>query len=352
MQDAINKTLIIRLSSIGDIILASPLVRLLRKAFPKTQIDFLVKTGYADLVRYNPHLSNIIAFDSRGGAEHLSALRRRIRRSGYDLIIDLQGNFRSSFVRSGNARQVMIVDKRRLARFLLVNFKWNLYNSAPPVALRYLETLSPWRVVDDGLGLEVFVPKETQSRIADRLAAAGVHNNENIVGLCPGAKHATKRWPLERFAELAAMLIREDNATVILFGGEDDRKRCDVIEQKVVEENGNRNTIANFAGAFSLLETAAAMDACDVVVSNDTGLLHLAAARKRKVAALFGPTVKEFGFFPYGAESRVIERSGLYCRPCTHIGGEACPEGHFRCMREVTVEAVLRGVRSFLPIAA
>ncbi|MEK6569892.1 MAG: lipopolysaccharide heptosyltransferase II [Bacteroidota bacterium] len=352
MGHTINKTLIIRLSSIGDIILTSLLVRLLRKKFPDAQIDFLVKTEYTELVRYNPHLQNVIELDTSGGFTTLRGLKERIHREGYDTIIDIQGNLRSNFLRKGSSGKVATVNKRKLSRFLLVNFKWNVYRSATPVALRYLETLRAFGIENDGMGLEVFIPEEVSGRVRDKLLSVGLEREETVVGLCPGAKHTTKRWPAERFAKLAVLLIIEHGAKVLLFGGEDDLERCAAIEQQVVKETGKRSSVANFGGAFSLLETAAAMDACDVIVTNDTGLLHLAAARKRKVVAIFGPTVKEFGFFPFRTESKVVERLGLYCRPCTHIGGNACPEGHFRCMKEITIEEVLTGVKSFLTVAA
>ena len=352
MEHTINKTLIIRLSSIGDVILATPLARVLREQFPSAQIDFLVKKEYAALVRHNPHLNSVIELDPEGGLRHLRGLRQRIRRERYDLIIDIQGNLRSTFLRTGSSENLVSVNKRKLARFLLINFKWNVYRSAPPVSVRYLETLRRFPLFDDGKGLEVFIPKEISDHVRQHLESTGLDNYESVVGLCPGSRHATKRWLQERFAELAITLIKEERMGVLLFGGKDDRERCAWIEEQIVEATRNRRSVANFAGVFSLLETAAAMDACEVVVTNDTGLLHLAAARKRKVVAIFGPTVKAFGFFPYGTESKVFERAGLYCRPCTHIGGKVCPEGHFRCMKDTSVDDVLSGVRSFVPVTA
>lgn len=357
MLPAVSKTLIIRLSSIGDIILASPLVRILRKKFPATAIDFLVKSEYADLVRHNPHLSNIIELDPHAGFKHLRALRRRIRQERYDLIIDIHGNLRSNFLRRGNYRTV-VVKKRRIARFLLVNFKWNVYAKhgshrlALPVALRYLETLDSYGIQDDGEGLEVFVPQEISDRVRHQLERAGFDPLRPSVGICPTARHSTKMWLPDRFGELVFLLLREENANVLLWGGKDDRARCGEIERQVLEKAEGRGALLNLAGSFSIIETAAGMDLCDVVVTNDTGLLHLAAARKRRVVAIFGPTVKEFGFFPFGTKSTVIERKGLYCRPCSHIGGAKCPEGHFRCMKEISVEEVLSEVKSFLPVAA
>jgi lipopolysaccharide heptosyltransferase II len=352
MELTLNKTLIMRLSSIGDIVLASPLIRLLRKKNPQVQIDFLVKSEYRDLVRYNPHLRYVIEFNAAGGFAQLSVLRKKIRQERYDSIIDIQGNFRSAFLRSGASSTVWKMNKRRLARFFLVNFKWNIYRSAPAVPIRYLEAVRSLGIADDGEGLDVFVPEDVRPRVWDQLTKAGIDGQGLVVGLCPGAKHATKRWPREYFERLAVTLTSEDGAKLILFGGQHDQEVCSSIERRVAQETGRRTDILKCAGSLSLLETASAMDVCDTIVANDSGLLHVAAARKRTVVAIFGPTVREFGFYPFGSESKVIERQGLYCRPCTHVGGRVCPEGHFRCMREITVEDVLSAVRSFLPVEA
>lgn len=347
-----NRTLIIRLSSVGDIILASPLIRLLKKKRPQAEIDFLVKSEYRELVQYNPHLRYVIEFDTHGGFACLRALRRRIRQERYDAIVDIHGNFRSTFLRSGASSTVLKMNKRRVARFFLVNFKWNTFQSVTAVPIRYLEAVRSLGIDDDGEGPEIFVPEDVRVRAWDQLTKAGIDGQGHVVGLCPGAKHATKRWPREYFEQLAVTLVKEDDARLLLFGGQDDQETCLAIERRVVQETGKRSDILNCAGPQSLLETASAMDACDTIVANDSGLLHLAAARKRRVVAIFGPTVREFGFYPYGTESKVIERQGLYCRPCTHIGGQTCPEGHFRCMKEITVEEVLTGVRSFSRVEA
>jgi lipopolysaccharide heptosyltransferase II len=326
MERAPNRTLIIRLSSIGDIILASPLIRLLQKKNPQAKIDFLVKSEYRELVQYNPHLRYVIEFDAHGGSAALRALRRKIRQEKYDAIIDIHGNFRSTFLRSGASSTILKMNKRRLARFFLVNFKWNTYRSVTAVPIRYLETVRSLGIDDDGEGLEIFVPENVRTRVWDQLLKAGIDGQGHVVGLCPGAKHATKRWLRHYFEQLAVALVKEDNAKLLLFGGKDDQEICASIERRVVQETGKPSDILNCAGTQSLLETASAMDACDTIVANDSGLLHLAAARKRRVVAIFGPTVKEFGFYPHGTENKVIERQGLYCRPCTHIGGQTCPE--------------------------
>jgi heptosyltransferase-2 len=110
---------------------------------------------------------------------------------------------------------------------------------------------------------------------------------------------------------------------------------------KSINDNLGKTFAYNAAGCLAILETAAAFDSCSLIVSNDTGLMHVACARGRKIVALFGSSVEEFGFFPFRAKSIVLENSGLKCRPCSHIGLDECPKSHFRCMKEISVERVL-----------
>jgi heptosyltransferase-2 len=171
------------------------------------------------------------------------------------------------------------------------------------------------------------------------MATLGLNKAEKVVGICPSARHATKRWPKERYAELAVSLAREADAKILLFGGPDDRELCGEIAG-VVRTQAGADRVADLSGSLSLLGTAAAMEFCDVIITNDSGLMHIAAAKQRNLIALFGSTVREFGFFPVNDNSLVLERMGLSCRPCSHIGRPSCPKGHFRCMLDTSVADV------------
>ena len=350
MADTILRTLIIRFSSVGDIVLASLLIRVLRKRFPASTIDFLVKEEYADLVRHNPNISNLIEFPAKEGIAELRSVRFKIRDRSYDLLIDIHNSVRSRFVCFGHPR-VIKVNKRKLARFLLVKTKWNCYDwlgGAPSVAERYLETVQRFGVENDGMGLEVFFPKHADETAERLLLDAGVKKGSVVIGICPSARHGNKMWLKERFAETASVLACEYSATVLLFGsGETEKNRCQEIKSLIEKESPGVLTL-NLAGRLSLAETAAMMDRCSVVITNDSGLMHIAAARKRKVVAIFGPTVRELGFFPYGTTSAVIEDISLSCRPCTHIGLPECPKGHFKCMNDIQAAQVIDAARLLL----
>jgi lipopolysaccharide heptosyltransferase II len=350
MADTTHRTLIIRFSSIGDILLSSLLVRVLRTRFPGSVIDYVVKSEYADLVRHNPHLTGVIPFPMNGGLRELREMRNAIRSNRYDLIVDIHESLRSRFLCWGFPGVVRI-HKRKLARFLLVNAHWDVYEwfgGAPSVAERYLEPVQRLGIANDGAGLEVFFPP-TAATIAEKyLLDAGVSPRSAIIGICPSARHNNKMWIKERFAETASSLAREHQATVVLFGsGSHEKTHCQEVKS-LIERQAPDVLVMNLAGQCSLLETAAMMDYCSVVVTNDTGLMHLAAARKRKVVAIFGPTAREFGFFPYGTTSTVVENTSLSCRPCTHIGLPECPQRHFKCMKDIQAAQVIAAARMLL----
>jgi heptosyltransferase-2 len=338
-----EKILVIRLSSVGDIILTSPLLRCLRARFPGARIDVLVKSEYIELVKFNPHVTNVIQL-AAGTRGELSQLKNDIRDTGYDCILDLHNSLRSRWLRSfAGARRVRVVNKRVLRRLALVKWKKNLYRSVVPVADRYIETASSLGVENDGGGLEIHVPEEIRLLTDSKLSRFSLGPDAAVIGLVPGARHFTKRWPQERFVEIGVRLAKIPSAKLLLFGSKEEELACSDIAQLINSASGSGAAV-NLAGKLSLLETAVAFDACRVVVTNDTGLMHLAAARKRKIVAIFGSTVKEFGFFPYGTENIVLENPGLACRPCTHIGRPACPLGHFNCMNQITAEDVLLAV--------
>jgi lipopolysaccharide heptosyltransferase II len=349
MPGSIHKTLIIRFSSVGDIVLSSLLVRVLRKGFPQAQVDYLVRSRYAELLQNNPFLTTIIKFPEGGTFRDLRRLRHRIRTGGYDLIVDIHDSLRSRYLCFG-LHPVVRIKKRKIARFALIAFKRDLYahfGGAPGIAQRYVETVHRFGIADDGGGTELHLSPGAPDKAATVIREAGVSGTGVIIGISPSARHNTKMWPRERYAEMALALIQTRLARILLFGSTEDAACCGEIRDRILKANPLA-IVADLTGRLSLMETAAAMDACAVVVANDSGLMHIAAARKRKIVAIFGPTVRQFGFFPPPETSVVVERSGLPCRPCTHIGLPVCPEGHFKCMNEITVSTVIAAVERSL----
>lgn len=338
-----SKTLVIRFSSIGDVVLTSPLLRVLRSRFPKSQIDFLTRKEYADLVRFNPNVNLTYEFDTSEGFAGLRRMKKTLKEEGYDLVVDLHNSIRSRFVRSMRGVKAVVVDKRIPERTLLVKFKKNSYAGIVPVADRYLETLGEYGISSDGKGAELHLPDEVLFGVASRVAKLHLNRFEHVLGICPFARHATKEWPAERYAEVGRRFVAEKAGAVMIFGGKADVPRATALSAALRSHAGSERVI-DWTGELTLAESAAALQYCDVVVTNDSGLMHMAAAMQRRVVALFGSTVEEFGFFPPRNTSVVIEQKDLACRPCSHIGRDTCPEGHFRCMLDTSVESVWKAV--------
>ena len=345
---SLSKTLIIRFSSIGDIVLSTPLLRVLREKFPKSQIDYVTKSEYAELVRSNQNINLTYEFDTAQGFPGLRKLKDRLKRERYDLVIDLHNSLRSRFLRSmRGVSDIVVVDKRVRERTLLVKLKKDTYAGLVPVADRYIETLRDYGISRDGKGAELHIPDETLFGTASKIAKLRLNRFERVLGLCPFARHTTKEWPAKRYAEIGMKFIKETDGAVMIFGGTPDVIRSSSVSAPI-RATTHDERVVDFTGQLSLTETAAAMQYCDVIVTNDTGLMHIAAAMNRKLVAVFGSTVEQFGFYPPGNTSIILERKGLYCRPCSHIGRDECPEEHFRCMLETEVDEVWGVVKEML----
>ncbi len=330
MNNEPRKILVIRLSSIGDILLTTPLLRLLKKRFPQSEIGFVIKKQFVDLIRTNRNVDRILSFDSSAGFSDLRRIKREIRELGYDLVIDIHKNFRSCYLRSGLLKaKVVGYSKYRLRRFLLIKLGWNLYGKVVPVHRRYLTSVADLGIRDDGAGLEFFLDLAINEKVAAELRRRGLRANSLTIGLAPGAGFATKRWLPEYYAEVARRMVAEKSAQILILGGENDyavaREIAGLIGKPVVDVSGQ----------FSLMESACALARCDLLITNDTGLMHLATALHIRTVAVFGPTTKEFGFFPVGGMARVAENLTLNCRPCSPMGSKRCPKGHFRCMKDL-----------------
>lgn len=330
-----SKKLLIRLSSAGDVILTTPLLKLIKEREPDSEIHFVVKSNFSDLIQYNPNISTIHLVQSHAKFGELEELRQRLLKENFDATLDLHNNFRSIYLRRGTSKRIQVISKEILKRAALVKMKLNLYSEILPVSLKYA------RVYDKTLMKvarpEIFFKAELQDK-ADEIWKNSKVNGQNVVFLCPGAKHFTKRWPAENWKELARTIAAYNQ--VVLIGGNEDKNICDAIE-----EIGG---VTNFCGKLTMLESTAMLSHADLVITNDSFLMHAANALGKKIIAIFGSTVKEFGFFPYQVDNRIMEVHGLNCRPCSHIGRPSCPKSHFKCMLATTPEMVYRAAMELM----
>jgi len=344
-EDKIRRILVVRMSAIGDIILTTPLLRAVRAKFPQAQIDFLTKSKYRELLEHHPLVHEVVGFDTSLGFRGLLRLVAGLRKEKYDLVLDLHSNPRSILVRLFcGAKMRRRSRKYSLERRLLKWFGINLMKNAPPVAERYFTALKNFGVKPDGLCAEIFPSSADLEKAESILSAAGLAGKA-LVGLAPGASRFTKIWPAHYFSAAGAKLAQELKAGIVILGGAEDKAAAAEVESRLKAEFPG--PVMNLAGALSLLESAAVVRSVTILLSNDTALMHLASAGDTPVVAIFGPTTREMGFFPYCKKAAVIEKQGLDCRPCSLHGTDQCPEKHFRCMLDIEPQEVVRAAQKF-----
>ena len=307
----IKKILVIRLSSFGDIILSFPLIKKLKEIFPGSEIHFLTKNNYREAVELNPYLDKIILYEGS-----LINTRSTIKKENYDLIIDIHKNIRSIFVGFLNAGKVKHYTKENFKKFMLVKFKLNLFKEVIPVYKKYMLTVSK------------FIKKSgTEYSNTELIFDRERLYKDDYVLVSPSSRHFTKTFPVIKFI---TYINTQTNKKFIITG---DGSDTDMIICRLIE--ANCSNVINLCGKLNINELANVIYYSEFVICNDSAILHLAEALGKKVIAIFGSTVKEFGFFPQLKHSKVLEINDLKCRPCTHIGRENCPEGHFNCMEKI-----------------
>lgn len=338
MEKQIKKILILRLSSIGDILLSTPLLRVLRNRFTAAKIDFVVKSQFVDLLSTNTHLDHLYALDTQKGRSGLQQLRKDLRENDYDLVVDIHNNFRSNYLRRFKNARIVTLRKYRLRRLLLVAFGLNVYRTIRPVHQRYIDAVAEFGVSDDGLGLEFFPDADIQIQIDEKLRNYGRQSGQLTICIAPGASKTTKRWPVDRFAAVCKQLVSQLDAQILLLGDAQDAELTAIIVKTL------KGKAIDLAGKLNLMESACALNRADIALTNDSGLMHLATALGKPTVALFGSTVRELGFFPVGSDNIVVENNEISCRPCTHIGRKSCPKKHFKCMRDIQTRQVYQAV--------
>jgi ADP-heptose:LPS heptosyltransferase len=317
----VQRILVIRFSSIGDIVLTSPVVRVLRKHFPQADIRYVTKVQYAELVAPNPYLNGVFVL-----GKSLNGLARELRAFNPDVVIDLHHNLRTLTLKTLVGGRWFAFQKLNAEKWMRVNLK---LNKLPDIHIvdRYLRTLQPLGVKADNEGLDFFFPRGFKEPVLPK-GFEGPY-----VAVVIGAKFKTKQLPLEKLVELC----NGSPKPIVLIGGEEDRD----LGQQVASRA--KATIWNACGHLTLAESAWMVKQADAVVTNDTGMMHIAAAFNKRIVSAWGNTIPEFGMYPYlpkGGDSLIAEVDGLNCRPCSKIGFNKCPKGHFRCMRDQNIDTI------------
>lgn len=323
--------LVIRLSAIGDILLTTPVVAALKKQYPEARIHFLVKTQHAAFVQACPHVDNVVTWGKDESLWHVRSNLNSIAR--FDLIVDLQSNLKTRVL----ALLLQAAEKRHYAkpyfnRILLVRLKKNRYREKLRVTDRYFAAVAG--LVDKVAPLKVELKREKLPKALEKFVA------EPTTLIAPGARWSTKRWPSEYFASLASKLLeKQPGHRIVWLGGPDESEVFTFLQEHPYLKRHAKRMIF-LQSQLSVAQMAALADAVDVIVANDSGLMHLLSTANTPLVALFLSTVEEFGFFPLGASAEVLSARNIKCRPCSHTGLAACPKLHFRCGRELTADQV------------
>jgi len=338
---------VVRFSSLGDIILLTPLFREIKKLFPDSKLDFLTSTTFADVCQNNNNINEIIELDRQKGADAFSKIKEACRSKKYDLIFDAHQSLRSRlllmslrgpFYRFRN--DVYGIDKRSFKRNLLLLTGINLLKRAVAQREAYCLLLSNFSDLPQmDTRTELFPGESEKSRI-DEIISQNQLSDQNLVALGPGSSFAGKSWPKEYYLELSE-LLKNEGYTVLLLGSSGN------TEPKYIFDNSQSKSL-NLSGELSILESAELLRQCKLSISNDTAIAHMAEAMGTPAISIFGPTAKEFGYSPFLPASRRIEIS-LKCRPCSRNGkGECKNKIQRQCLRDIPVQMVLQSALQIL----
>ena len=304
------KILVVRFSSIGDIVLTTPVVRMLKTQL-NTEVHFLTKAPFVSLFKNNPYVDSVFQID-----KSINEVISDLKKENYDYVIDLHSNLRTQILKLKLGVTAKSFNKLNWEKFLLTNFKTNILPDVHIVD-RYLDTVKFLGITNDNKGLDFFLSDADKVDLAE--------SPKDYIAFVIGGQHATKILPTAKIISICKKL----NKAVLLIGGPDDKARGDEISKA----SGAINT----CGDHSLLQSAFLIKNSAYVISHDTGMMHIAAAFKKKIYSVWGNTIPEFGMYPYLSDknSKMIEVQDLSCRPCSKIGYDKCPKGHFKCMQEI-----------------
>lgn len=290
-------------------------------------MHFLTKRRNADLLQANPYIDKIQLFN-----DSLSGTIQELKAENYDYIIDLHNNLRSLHVKLRIKAKSYSFNKLNFRKLLLTWFKLNIMPDGHIVD-RNLETLRHFNIENDRKGLEYFIPEEDEFQIS--LLPESFRNGYVVVVLA--GTYATKRLPVAKYKKL----ISENNIPFVLLGGKSERPHAASILE------WNTGNVFDFTGKLRINQSASLVKNAKLVISNDTGLMHIAAAFHKKILSVWGNTSPELGMYPYlpGEGSEILEVKGLPCRPCSKLGYNECPKKHFRCMNDIPEDRIIGWVK-------
>lgn len=313
-----QKILIIRFSSIGDIVLTTPVIRCLKQQLPDIAVHYVTKEVFSPVLNGNPYLDKLFTFK-----KDISEIYEELQAEKYDIVIDLHKNLRSLRLKQKLKAKNYSFEKLNVQKFVAVRFK--MINALPSqhIVERYLNTVKPLGVKKDTKGLDYFLDEK------DKVNASTLFFNgkeTKYIALVVGGSYYTKKIPLNKLREICATAT----LPLVLMGGKEDASIADTLQKEFP-------SLINACGKFSINQSASLIQQAEWVITSDTGLMHIASAFNKKIISAWGNTIPEFGMGPYlpNPENRIMEVKGLSCRPCSKLGYSKCPKGHFKCMNEL-----------------
>ena len=327
-----KKILLIRFSSIGDIVLTTPVVRAIKQQ-TNCELHAITKKQYAGIYKANPYIDKVHSFQ-----KSVSECIMDLKNEKFDAVIDLHKNMRSHNIKKQLKVPSSSFPKLNIEKWLLVNLK---INKLPNIHIvdRYFKAVKFLSVTNDGLGLEYYIPEKDEIIPKDIDDILG----HGYIGFVIGGQHNTKILPTEKAAEIISKLKKP----VVLLGGPDDKERGDEILKL-----SSSSKVINTCGNYNVNQSASLVKKANVIITNDTGMMHVAAAFQKPTISIWGNTVPDFGMFPYMPQNSsnyiISEVGNLSCRPCSKIGYKKCPKNHFKCMMYQDIDAIVESVNLFL----
>lgn len=335
MKETIKKVLVIRFSSIGDIVWTTPIIRCIKEQLPSVELHYCTKRQYKFLVEANTYIDKFHYLD-----DSLGPLIKELKKEKFDFVLDLHRNIRTTMIKLSLGTRSKAYDKLRVKRFLFTNFQINFMPNCHVVD-RYFEAASPLGIENDDLGLDYFIADKDEVELGWLPES---HQN-GYVAYVIGATGWTKILPFKKMVELCDKI----NKPILLIGGKEDFEAGDKLEKffnadvenkeisEGLEKLGKKTVIFNGCGKFNLSQSASLVKQAQVVFGHDTGLTHIAAAFKKTIFSIWGGTVPN-NFYPYGTRFFLLENTKLNCRPCSKSGRDKCPKSHFKCMKDIVFD--------------
>ncbi|SEO72406.1 glycosyltransferase family 9 protein [Mucilaginibacter sp. OK283] len=315
------KILVIRFSSMGDIIYTTPIVRCIKKQVPNAEVHFLTKPAFKYIYDNNPYIDKLLLLKPS-----LSDTINDIKAEKYDHIVDLHNNLRTAIIKLRTGIKATTYKKQPIRKWLSLKFKLKLIAPTHLVD-RYLEAAKPLGVTNDGQPIDYYVKAEHQ--LSKLLPPS--HQN-GYIAFVIGATHFTKRMPNEKIISICSQL----KLPVVLLGGNDVKANGDIVAAAIGTH------IYNACGLTTLDESVYLVSKAESIIGFDTGLTHIAEAFNKPIVSVWGGTVPELlGVQPYMVKDVLVAGIDLDCRPCSKFGLEKCPLGHFKCMNDMPEDDIV-----------